>query len=711
MGFLSNRRFIAISRAWAVPAFLLLLTLAGYGLFSWGQGFHWDDWGHAWIPVAYGFQGLLRYYSFDRPLLAYLFELTTSLIGPHPLAWQVFGMFWRWASAVAVWWVIGIVRPDRKRIAFWVAVLFLFYPGFQQQSISIAYGHYFLLETLCFLSFGLMLKAAERTHFPWLLYSAAILFAAVNLFLAEYFAGFEILRPVLLAVYLISLDPDHRLGWKRFLTYYLPFLLLFGLFFYWRFFLDKSHRYGIDILGPSETAAISTLAQWAQTVLDQWNTLIFKAWFQVFNFPDAEVFGLRLIFLYALILIAALEGLIYCARRLAASDHAEAWNPPGLKAGWMAASPWLGMGALALLCGEIPFLASKLVIRLQFPYDRFTLPSALGVALLLVGGIDLLPGLGRRSVITGLLAVLAIGFQIQTAFAFRADWNSVKYYLWQLAWRMPGLQPGTVVLSTHLPFQYSSDNSLAVPLNWMYAPGPQPGQLPYMNMDIEIRSKTGALNLAPGQPVSVDFRAATFNSTTDHALVLDYRPPGCLRVLNPQYDRDLWVASKSMTSAQTIQAPFDILPYLTAQAMSLSNLEQIIPDPSRSAQPMDFLYPEPPHKWCYYFEKADLARQQGDWQKVAQIGDRAFSIPYYPDDLSEYLPFIEAYARLGRWQDARDLTDKTSQAMPLLDPELCSLWKRLQTFSLASANQQGGSLAGHELVQLDCVAAVNQPAP
>ena len=32
---------------------------------------------------------------------------------------------------------------------------------------------------------------------------------------------------------------------------------------------------------------------------------------------------------------------------------------------------------------------------------------------------------------------------------------------------------------------------------------------------------------------------------------------------------------------------------------------------------------EPPHLWCYYFEKADLARQLQDWQSVLQLEKQA----------------------------------------------------------------------------------------
>ena len=116
-----------------------------------------------------------------------------------------------------------------------------------------------------------------------------------------------------------------------------------------------------------------------------------------------------------------------------------------------------------------------------------------------------------------------------------------------------------------------------------------------------------------------------------------------------------------------------------AQALELSNLEQIV-----QTQKDGFTLPpvfgsEPAHTWCYYFEKADLARQSGDWEKVAEIGDQVFSIPYYPDDLSEYLPFVEAYARSGRWEDARDLTRNTANAMPILEPALCAVWQRVES--------------------------------
>ena len=42
--------------------------------------------------------------------------------------------------------------------------------------------------------------------------------------------------------------------------------------------------------------------------------------------------------------------------------------------------------------------------------------------------------------------------------------------------------------------------------------------------------------------------------------------------------------------------------------------------------------PEPAHGWCYYFEQAELAAQDGDWVRVAALGDKAFSLNHYPND-------------------------------------------------------------------------------
>ena len=184
--------------------------------------------------------------------------------------------------------------------------------------------------------------------------------------------------------------------------------------------------------------------------------------------------------------------------------------------------------------------------------------------------------------------------------------------------------------------------------------------------------------LKPGLPVHQNYLAATFNSSSDKVVAVHFAPPGCFRVLNPVYDRDLPFAPMMGEDADLLtETGLPVLPRSAAKALTLSNLGQIVSSAKSPTLP-EILGLEPAHTWCYYFEKADLARQSDDWEQVAAIGDQAFAIPYYPDDYSEYLPFIEAYARTGRWEDARNLTRKTADLMPILRPALCAVWQRVE---------------------------------
>jgi len=68
--------------------------------------------------------------------------------------------------------------------------------------------------------------------------------------------------------------------------------------------------------------------------------------------------------------------------------------------------------------------------------------------------------------------------------------------------------------------------------------------------------------------------------------------------------------------------------------------------------------PEPARGWCYYFEKADLARQRRDWQEVVSLGEQALSENLRPRDVSEWMPFLEGYSNLGLVQQAEQISSR-----------------------------------------------------
>jgi hypothetical protein len=351
----------------------------------------------------------------------------------------------------------------------------------------------------------------------------------------------------------------------------------------------------------------------------------------------------------------------------------------GDSASWGFSLHWLGLGILSTLLAGVPFLVAGLPVRLTFPNSRFTLPFALGAAFLLVAILDLLPRWNTKIFIASALAALAVGVQFNHGYLWREDWQGQKSFFWQMLWRIPDLQPGSILLSSDTPFDYSSDNSLTFPLNWIYAPENHTTQMDYAYFFVSVRLGNELKELKPGLPVHQDYLAATFDSSSDNLVVVHFAPPGCFRVLHPLYDRDLPLAPAMGEQAAILQASgLPVLPRTVARALQMSDVTTVLSETSRDVAPPGIYSPEPAHTWCYYFEKADLARQDEDWDQVARIGDQVFAIPYYPDDDSEYLPFVEAYARTGRWEQARDLSRKTADLMPVLRPALCALWQRVE---------------------------------
>ena len=657
---------------WATPLALLLIAFFSYGIFALQQGFHWDDWGLAWLIRTLGRPGLVDYFSTNRPFLAYVYSITTSLFGTNPIAWQLFSIFMRWLTAISLLWVLRMIWPERTRETFFVTVFFLVYPGFNQQAIAIIYGHFFLAQTLLFTSIGLMLKFADQPHRFWWAGLLGVFLSAINLLSTEYFFGLELLRPLLLWLGLRSQWPDWKARLKRAILTYLPFLLVLLGYLYWRYFILGFYLYQPELVTDLGTSPTVRLTNLPKTIWEQWQVTSWGAWGQVFQHPDFAAYGPRLTLVYIVVLLLTGIGLYELVKRFKDSG----------RAGWGLSVQWIGFGLLAMLLAGIPFLVTDLPLRLTFPNSRFTLPFALGVAFLLTALLELLPFWNYKVLFASLLAALAVGVQFNNGYLWREDWQLQKSFFWQMSWRIPDLQSGSILLSSDTPFEYSSDNSLTFPLNWNYAPDNHTTEIEYAYYFVSVRLGNELEALKPGLPIHQNYLAATFDSTSDQVVAVHFAPPGCFRVLHPVYDRNLPLAPATGEIADGwLEAGVPILPLTAAQAIELSNLRQIVPTPANDVTLPSVFGREPAHSWCYYFEKADLARQTDNWAQVAKIGDQVFAIPYYPDDLSEYLPFVEAYAHSGRWEDARNLTRKTAEQMPILRPALCAIWQRVEVDS------------------------------
>ena len=64
---------------------------------------------------------------------------------------------------------------------------------------------------------------------------------------------------------------------------------------------------------------------------------------------------------------------------------------------------------------------------------------------------------------------------------------------------------------------------------------------------------------------------------------------------------------------------------------------------------------EPPHTWCYYFQRAQLAVQMGDYKQAARLGDQVQKLGLTPARKYQWLPFLVGYAEAGDLSKARKL--------------------------------------------------------
>jgi hypothetical protein len=627
---------------------LLIVSILAYGLLIPGLGFYWDDLPMSWIRYELGPEAMTRYFSTNRPVWGLLYQVTTRVLPQVPIYWQIFALLWRWLGAVAVWAIVRELWKDKRSspvdkpyFALSVALLFLLYPGFNQQWGSYLYSHFFIVLFFFLLSIFLMLR---RRTVP------ALIFSALNLWMMEYFFPLEFARVGFLWTSLRDEYPNPRERIKPTLKLWTPYLAVFALAVLSRLFIFNNQIYGFGLMAQLKSAPLATLQSLIQTVLTSLWTVIVAAWIQMFAAIDPSMHGIRTIALYiAVTLIVFGFAMLVLFRQ---NDGLRS-KRESLYA--------MGLGLFLLPFAGAPFWLTGLSISLAHPASRFTLPFMLAVGLIIVGLIDLIPVAHVRYVLLALLIGIAAGRQFLWSTDYLRDWQAHKNLFWQMTWRAPGLKPNTVVLMNE-ELTFYADNSLSAPLNWIYAPDNHSDQIDYVFFYPTNRLDSSLSALETDIPIQYDYIAGRFNGNTSQTVAFYYDPPACLRLLDPAID----------SNNRFIQ-----IESLMREASALSNPEQIL---ASSSTTMPYIYhPEPEHGWCYYFEKADLARQLDDWEEVVKLGDTALKLDDHPNNPVERFVFIEGYAHVGDWERAIKLSRESYQvSKSYVGPLLCGLWERIE---------------------------------
>ena len=646
----------------SVPIALLFLTAIGFAPLISSLGFYWDDWPSIWYLHFWGPQSFHQSFAVDRPLLGWLFHLTTSVLGESTIAWQIFGILTRWLTTLAFWWVLRLLWPDHLTQVTWAAFLFALYPGFKQQYIAVTYSNAFVIYALFLLSFALMILAIQKPRFYWLLMLASIVTSGFSMFVAEYFFGLELLRPLVLWFLKKGRVIDKRGLARKIAWQWLPYLALMLLFLVWRVFLHETPRGEITLFDQLVANPLAGVFSLVGTIVNDIFEVSALAWIQMVDRGRIMMMNRSgtLPLYIGIIILGFLFSIFFLTRLRLKAQHNDHLSSSSKSWGIQACLA----GAAALLVGGWPFWVTNLQLELFFPRDRFTLPMMIGAALLLAGIIALLNRpLLQSAILVALFTGFAAGMHYEDALQYRQEWLLLKNWFWQMSWRAPQIEPGTTILSSDLYLDYYSDNSLTAPLNWTYAPEKTSLEIPYLFMDIEARLGVDLGSLEPDTPVFNQNRTTTFRGNTSQSLVVFFAPPRCVKVIHPDDDRHL---------------PYK--PEYLSEAIPLSAPAALIRDTSQPAHPpLNIFGEEPAHGWCYYFEKAELAAQLEEWEMITGFADQAFSFKqsFDRETASELNPFIRAFAHTGQWDTAYQLTQQAFQASNKMQNMLCYTWADL----------------------------------
>lgn len=624
-------------------AFLCLgvVNLMAYGIMAPLLGFYGDDWGYIWL--LFKGPGLNAFLGNSRVGFIPFYNVLAAVLGPAPLGWLVFMLLVRWVNAFCFWLVLHRIWPEARRATLTAALLYAVYPGFYLNSAAVNISMFLVLLTFFYLSLYLHLGSLIG-RYRVLLLSAALLFGAAGIALAEYFFFMELVRPVIVALFLAERRKNTGGLLKSTLIATLPFLVMFAIAVTWRLLFQSTinAHYSLKLIDDLRASPFPTILQQLnrmgsdllQSGLATWLRPFYPV--DLFNRPNTPR---TLYYILFLLLAGVFSGLAFINSR----------NMTTVTPRRKTALLFVLLGFLWFILSGWSIWLARLEITHIFSTTRFTMPFMPGAALLITGLILLVPE--PRFIQTGLTSLLlagAIALQLLVANDFRMDWVKQEAFYRQLTWRLPGLKPGTTILISRNPLDNGEENSISAAVNYIYSPGNTTGvdYYAYFNPD------KYAADMAAYDPAISAAQPHLIGSFTPDpglkvALFLDDR--NCMRVLYPGLDEKNSRLNDFIREGARLSHPDAVI--------SESN-------PGISTDMKKVFGSEPAYDWCRLYQEADLLSRGGQWQQIAALAELHLEPAEYSADWQKLLVFIEAYARTGQWEKARQVFSNIPAVRP-----------------------------------------------
>jgi hypothetical protein len=227
-------------------------------------------------------------------------------------------------TVLFIWLALSAIWPDQKRQVTWIALLFAIYPLFKLQPIAVVDSlHWF--GYFCYaVSLWAMVQYVRNPCHYCIYTLLSILTGSAHLFFIEYFAGIELIRPVILWMVIpdrINTTKEHL---RKVLKLWSLYLIKYLAFFIYRFYLIPRPETRFERNPPTMVidllnSPISTLPRLLEGNLKDLVEILYSAWSKIISPVIVEVTRSAN---FKSILIALLVGfglLIYLSKYLRAA--------------------------------------------------------------------------------------------------------------------------------------------------------------------------------------------------------------------------------------------------------------------------------------------------------------------------------------------------------------------------------------------------------
>jgi hypothetical protein len=613
---------------------LVLLGILSYGLLISSLGYYWDDWRVLWVGSSHSPTNMLYDYAY-RPGTAWLFDALNRYVGTNYALAHCLALAVRFACSLAFWRIVRLLWPSFPAVAFASATLFLVYPGFTQQSISLTYQNYHVCIFLCMLSLLAMLEGllTRSSLLKYLLILVALLSELGYLLVHDGLIAWEVMRWALILILAARYSTSMRTALRLSISRMLPFVATAVGFILWRAFWVEVNRDDVNfsvLLRSWRSVSLREIAItiFGKTLSNFLDSSIFAWPVQAWSGPnyDAKV-------LLAGLCVATLgAGLAYLRlRRWSTGAGSKSWSREFIFVG--------GVSLLAI--GMFDSVVQKNV-RLDNQFNRFAYMASAASVFLVVGLCGF--SLGKRAtvhVITVLVG-LSILSNFSHAYKYRAFWQVERSLSWQLAWRAPDIEPGALVVIVRPrvglwleDLEFSHD--INAPLN-----------LHYTNSEAPLIG-------VPLNEQTVEFMKSVSDGCRDEILEYvhgnmranyGYVPPR--QIQQPPGVLLMYLSYPGATLRTVDPDRLEELPGMPTSILLLAKYAGVgvIRGSGRLGVPTNQLVgEEPPHTWAWHFQQAELARQLGDYGKLSHYLAEVHRKHLSPNDPSEWLVFLEAAIR------------------------------------------------------------------